>query len=260
MKEPFIIDAHMHTGTSFMYYAEKSDAAHYLELMNRLSIKYAICSDTLSLMKGARYGLAEAERIYQSSGGRIFYLGVFDPCSGKECLKALEKSAGKKGLLGVKIHPSLHQTAPESDLYDPVWRFCRDHDLALLTHSWSVSAYNPVQAYSTPERFRHYADKYPEVRFVLAHAGGRGTGRAQAVKMANEYPGVYLDFAGDIFCFKYLETMLSSIPHSKLIFGSDYPMLDPRANLTRVLLADLDDETAGQILCGNAGSAYKLKN
>ncbi len=258
MKEPFIVDAHMHTGASCMYYAEKPDAGRYLELMDRLSIKYAICSDMLSIMKGSRYGLEEAERIYDKSAGRIFYLGVFNPKAGTECLQALEKAAAKPGFVGLKIHPSLHQTAPESDAYEPAWRFVRDHDLTLLTHSWSVSSYNPLQAYSTPERFRHYADKYPGIRFVLGHAGGRGSGRAQAVKMANEYPHVYLDFAGDIFCFQYLETMLNSIPHDKLIFGSDYPMLDPRANLSRVLLSGIDEKTAGQVLRDNAFAAYKL--
>jgi len=259
VRKPFIVDAHIHTGASCAYYAEKPDAARYLELMDRLSIERAICSDMLSITRGLRHGLKAAERVFDESEGRIFYLGVYDPRSDAGRIGVLEKAAAKPGFLGVKIHPSFHKTTPESALYDEVWRFVRDHDLTLLAHSWSVSTYNPAQAYATPERFRHYADKFPDVRLVLAHAGGRGNGRAEAVRTANEYKNVYLDFAGDIFCFKYLETMLDIVPHNKLIFGSDYPMFDPRANLSRVLLSGIGETAMAQVLCNNAVTAYKME-
>ena len=147
---------------------------------------------------------------------------------------------------------------PEDPAYEPAWRFAADHDLPIMTHSWSVSDYNPTQSYSTPERFEGYVRKFPQVRLVFGHAGGRGSGRLEAVRMANEYPNVFLDFAGDIFCNRLIETLVASVPVEKILFGSDTPWMDIRSHLTRVLLAEVDDGVKQKILHDNAVGVYRL--
>jgi predicted TIM-barrel fold metal-dependent hydrolase len=143
--------------------------------------------------------------------------------------------------------------------YEPAWAFAAQYDLAILTHSWSVSPYNPVQYLSTPERFEDYVKEFPGVRLVLGHAGGRGNGREQAIRMIKEHPNVYLDFAGDIFCYKLIEKLVQSVPVERILFGSDFPWLDPRANLSRVLLAEATPYTKIKILRDNAIRVYQLE-
>ena len=162
------------------------------------------------------------------------------------------------GFVGLKIHPSFHGVPAEDPSYEPAWRFAGEHDLTILTHSWSVSDYNPVQRLSTPERFEKYVRRFPTVRLVLGHAGGRGTGRHAAVRMANEHPNVYLDIAGDIFDYRLIESLVESVPVEKILFGSDFPWLDPRANLSRVLLAEIDVAAKMKILRDNAMRVYRL--
>jgi predicted TIM-barrel fold metal-dependent hydrolase len=77
--------------------------------------------------------------------------------------------------------------------------------------------------------------------------------------MANTYPQVFLDLAGDIFCFHLLETLRMAVPEDRIIFGSDYPWLDPRANISRVLLADVPDSWKKKVLRDNAIRAYALE-
>jgi len=93
---------------------------------------------------------------------------------------------------------------------------------------------------------------------VLSHAGGHGNGRADAVRMARELPNVYLDLAGEMFCFQLLDHLDREVPAGKLLFGSDFPWLDPRANLTRVFLAGISTEAKRWILRDNALAAYRL--
>lgn len=260
MSESFIVDAHAHFGLPGQFFIPESSPRDLLKLMDLLSIRFAIMPcDHIVLHEGPRVGLASHRRVYEESQGRVFYLGIFDARRPDESLAALKEANSWPGFAGLKLHPSFHGAWADDPVYEQAWRFAADRDLPIMTHSWSVSDYNPVQRYSTPERFEGYARKFPQVRLVLGHAGGRGSGRREAVRMVNEYANVYLDFAGDVFCYRLIETLVESVPPDKILFGSDFPWIDPRANLSRVLLADIDDRLKRKILADNAHAVYKLQ-
>jgi predicted TIM-barrel fold metal-dependent hydrolase len=255
----FIVDAHAHTGAVSLFFSPESGAAELLARMDALDIQCCLnAGDWTYLMQGGREGLELLRREHEASAGRLLYLGVFDPRRGRESLRELEEACRRPGLAGIKIHPTFHRTPAESPGYEPLWRFAEEHELTVLAHSWSSSEHNPAQALSLPGRFESWVRRHPGVRLVLAHAGGRGDGRAEAVRLAREHPQVYLDLAGDIFCHRLIETLSAAVPPNKLLFGSDFPWLDPRANLSRVLLAEVPLEAKRRILRDNAQEAYQL--
>jgi predicted TIM-barrel fold metal-dependent hydrolase len=260
VSEPFIVDAHAHIGLPGVFFAPESSPNHLLAIMDLVSIRFAVLAcDHVTLHEGAQAGLPLLRQVYEQSEGRLPFLGVFDPRDADASLAALERASDWPGFAGLKLHPSFHRVWAEDPIYEQAWRFAADHELAILTHSWSISDYNPAQRYSTPERFEGYVRRFPQVRLVLGHAGGRGSGRREAVRMTNEYPNVYLDFAGDIFCDRLMETLVKSVPPDRILFGSDFPWIDPRANLSRVLLADIDDQFKRKILSDNAHAVYKIR-
>lgn len=254
-----IVDAHVHIGQPGSIFTPQSSAEDLLQIMNRLQISHAICTDHRSIYEGGAERLSLLQQVFEQSGGRIGYLAVYHPHNGDACLTAMRQAVGLPGLLGIKIHPSIHKVPAESPLYEPLWRFADSHQLTILTHSWSTSDYNPVQQYSLPARFERYVQAFPAVRLVLGHAGGRGLERADAMRMARDYPEVYLDFAGDVFCYRLIETLVQSVPVEKILFGSDYPWLDPRANLSRVLLSQIDNTARRMILGENARIVYRME-
>ena len=251
-----MIDAHMHVGAPAVFFAPETDLSAFLRIMEPLGIAGAVCSDTLSVFEGCGEGLARHRELFEQSGGRVHYLGTFHPGRSTACMAALEEARDWPGFVGLKIHPSIHGIPAEDPAYEPAWRFAADYGLAILAHSWSVSDYNPVQRLSTPERFESYAKRFPTVPFVLGHAGGRGSGRPEAVRMACVHGNVFLDVAGDIFDYRLLEGLVASVPAHKVLFGSDYPWLDPRARLSHVLLADIGEKVKGGILRDNALRVY----
>jgi uncharacterized protein len=260
MTEPFIVDAHAHIGSPGTFFAPKTGPEHLLALMDRLSIRLAVIAcDHVMLYEGAGASYASLREAHEQSEGRLLYLGIFDPRAADASLAALEEAAQRPGFVGLKIHPSLHRTWADDPVYRRAWQFAADRELPILTHSWSVSDTNPAQAYSTPERFEGHVRSFPQVRLVLGHAGGRGAGRREAVRMVNQYPNVFLDIAGDVFCNRLIETLVESVPPNRILFGSDFPWIDPRANLTRVLLAEVDDNLKSMILSENALAVYKIK-
>jgi len=254
---PFgLIDAHMHVGPPAPFHAPATDLIAYLACMDSLGIAAAICSDTPSVLEGCTDGLAGHRGMFEQSGGRVHYLGTFHPGRSAACLAALEEARSWPGFAGLKIHPSIHGVPAEDPAYEPAWRFAAENELPILAHSWSASDYNPVQQLSTPERFEVWVEQFPTVPFVLGHAGGRGSGRHEAVRMACAHDNVFLDISGDIFDYRLIEGLAASVPLEKVLFGSDYPWLDPRSRLSHALLADVDQPIVAAILRENALSVY----
>ena len=200
-----IIDAHAHFGAEGRLFAPVWTFRDLLGRMDQLGIGYAIApGHCLSVAEGSAGHMQTLRDGFDESGGRIYYLGPFNPKRSDACLAAIDDARGWPGFAGIKIAPSRHG-AGDDPAYEPIWGFAAEHGLPILTHSWSVSPYNPAQALATPERFEEYVRRFPEVRLVLAHAGGPRSGRYEAIRMANEYPNVYMDFSGDVFNFELIE-------------------------------------------------------
>jgi hypothetical protein len=196
---------------------------------------------------------------FEQSEGRLFFCGFFDPSRGKEDLAVLEKAVRFGGFRGIKIHPSFNKVPANDSRYDAVWKFASERDLPIVSHTWSVSSYNPAQALSTPEKFEGWLGKYPQVRFVMGHSGGRGDGRLEAMRLARTYPGAYMDFAGDIYCRRYFEEASREGILDRVLFGSDFPWIDARSHLTRVYLADIPSAAKRAVLRDNAVNVYRLE-
>jgi len=255
-----LVDAHVHLDPNSRFYTPGPALKDLLARMDMLGVAKAVCSDHLSLYAGAGAGLVSMRRLFETSGGRLFFLGVYHPRKPSECLLLLEKAVRWEGFAGIKIHPSFHGVPAEDSSYRPIWEFASEHRLPVLTHSWSVSEHNPTQSFSLPGRFEGYIGEFSSVKCILAHTGGRGNGRAELIRIINRYKNAYTDIAGDIYCNRLIETLTSSVPSDRVLFGSDFPWLDPRSNLTRVLLADVSDEVKEKILRNNALEVYGLEN
>lgn len=257
---PFIIDAHAHTGFTNQFFSPEVDAASLLKRMNQLNIQYAVNLVSMETLSGEqRPELEKSHREFEESGGRIFYCGFFDPRRGNEDITLLTEFKNRPGFTGIKIHPSFCSVSADDVSYEPVWRFAGKNSLPIVAHTWSVSSYNPVQKLSTPDKFEPFVRKYPGVKFVLGHSGGRGEGRYDAIRMAKGYENVYMDFGGDVFCYRYFEWMAEQVPENKILFGSDYPWLDQRAHLTRVYLADIPTGLKGKIFRENALEVFEFE-
>ncbi len=258
MSDAFIVDAHAHHGRPGAFFAPESEPEALLKLMDQLGIERAIGTDHVSVFEGCERTLPMLRSVFEQSGGRLHYLAVFNPKRASGCVEALKQAMNWPGFAGLKIHPSFHGVSAEDARYEPAWRFAAERDVPILTHSWSASDYNPAQQLSTPGRFEPLVGKFPKVRLVLGHAGGRGAGRHEAVRLARDYENVFLDLAGDIFCYRLVESLVDSVPVEKILFGSDAPWLDPRSRLSHVLLADVPASAKARILRENALHVYRI--
>jgi predicted TIM-barrel fold metal-dependent hydrolase len=258
--KPYIVDAHVHTGYPNVFYSPEVDAASLLRRMDQFGIQYAVnlCS-MRGLLDTSLAALRAAQSDFESSDGRLFYCGFYDPRRAEDNLKVLGQACQAPGFKGIKIHPSLNKVPADDPRYDAVWRFAADHELPIVAHTWSVSTYNPVQVLSTPDKFEPFVRRYPQVRLVLGHSGGRGGGRLEAIRLGRSYPNVFLDSSGDIYCLGYFESLAREGLADRVLFGTDYPWVDLRSHLTRLYLADIPAPDKARILRDNALRVYRLE-
>jgi predicted TIM-barrel fold metal-dependent hydrolase len=225
-----IVDAHVHLGEVSSFRAIDTGPEAMLALMDALSIDVAISMHALGLA-----GLFEQAYTAWAAMG-----------------------VGRPGMVGLKIHPGQHQVYPEDERYEPVWEFATDHDLPMITHSWAWSDYNPTQRFATPEHFERFVAKYPTVKLVLGHAGGRYEGHLAAVTLAKRYANVYLDLSGDVYSLGFVEWLVEQVGAERVLLGSDMDWIDPRTHLARVLDAEISLEAKEMILGQNACRLFRL--
>lgn len=250
-----IIDSHMHLG-EWDFFTHGAGLKGILNLMDRLEIGRAYSTHQLWFAARFKEAREESVRAYHESDGRIPFLAGFDPRYPADSLSEIGLCAKEEGFLGIKIHPSFHETPADDAGYRVIWEYVESNGLPLLSHTWS-DTYNPIQRLSQPKLFEEYADKYQSVKFVLGHSGGPGNGRQQAVDLARKHPNVYLDTAGDLFSYGFLKYLVENVGAHKILFGTDQPMMDPRCQVVRTYLAGLDSESKELIFYKNALAVYE---
>lgn len=254
-----IIDAHIHLGAIHQYHNYQLALTDLLEVMDRLHIRYAISSHTAALLQGdLDLGIEESLRAYESSGGRILSYHVFNPWAPDRCLKLMEKHADRAVFKGIKIHPSWHGLPADDKRYAVVWQYAQDKHLVLLAHSWDISLTNPIQRYSYPPLFERHLAEHPQVQFIFAHSGGRPNGIREAVRLGSTYRNVFFDTAGDIYHTGFIEYLDRTVGSDRILFGSDYSMMDPRQMLGMVLGADISLAAKAKILSENAARLFDI--
>ncbi len=252
-----IIDAHCHVGAWRQFHMPDASVGTILRTMDRLGIECAVAAPLLSLSGQAEMGYREGLSAYRESRGRILLYAVFDPRS-PDSLEFVRRSLAEPAFVGIKIHPAQHECSADDARWRPVWELATGSHVPILTHSWCVSDYNPVQKYAQPLLFERYAREYPDVSLILGHAGGRYDGHLAAATLAQAHENVYLDLAGDVYSLGLVEQLVAQVGADRILYGSDLVWIDPRTQLGMILDADIATADKGQILRHNAVRLFRL--
>ncbi|MCH8828120.1 MAG: amidohydrolase family protein, partial [Planctomycetes bacterium] len=92
----------------------------------------------------------------------------------------------------------------------------------------------PNPGMRTPD-FTDYARRNPGTNFILGHMGF-GPFDADAIEFAAELDNLYLETS--LGNYLALRDALEKLGPTKLIFGSEFPLSHPRAELEKILLLD----------------------
>lgn len=160
--------------------------------------------------------------------------GSVDPHQGAAAVQRARRLVGDYGVRGFKFHPSLQAFAPNDPTFSSLWGAIEELGVPALFHTGQngIGAGLPggrgiKLAYSNPLLLDDVAADFPGLTVILAHPSVPWQG--EAISMATHKANVFIDLSG--WRPKYFPPELvraaGGVLRSKVLFGSDYPLITP---------------------------------
>ena len=162
------------------------------------------------------------------------------------------------GFKGLRVIPWLWGLPPNHRLYYPLLAECVELGVPFMTQ---VGHTGPLRASEVGRPIPYLDDvalDFPDLVIVAGHIGYPWT--TEMISLATKYPNVYIDTSAYV-AHRYppeLVTYLRGHGRSKVLFGSNYPMITPQQALARLDELELDEVTRHSFLAGNAAVLFHL--
>jgi len=246
-----VIDAHAHVGPWFNFFTPEPTADSMLRVMDRCGVRMAVVSATHAISTDPAAGNAEVVAMVRQHPGRFAGYAVFNPHQ-PASLAEVARLLDVPGIVGIKIHPDVQAYAATGPLYAPLWELAARRGAPVLTHTFIDSAF------SDPLMFDAIASRWPEVVMLLGHAGVTGEGHRRAMQVAEAHPNVYLEICGTFTTGHWIQQTVACLGAARVLYGSDFPFIELRYALGRVVFASLPDADLALVLGGNARRLLRL--
>ena len=195
----------------------------------------------------------------------VYRLASVDPWKDAEAVRELERAVKDLGLRGLKLHPISQAFFPNDKRFYPLWQKCVELDIPALFHTGQtgVGAGTPGGAglklkYSQPIHIDDVAADFPDLTIIMAHPAVPW--QEEQLSIALHKANVYIDLSG--WSPKYFRPVLvqyaSTLLQDKVLFGSDYPAIQPERWLKDFALLEMKEEVRQKILLENARKLLKI--
>ena len=249
MKKAIDIHTHINTGSKFdsspnslLYDA----SLEYLMKMNEAAgIEKMFCS-TFSSVLSCEEVEKENELLYELSQKTdcLYQWVVIDPRNDNTFLQA-EKMLESPKSVGIKLHPPMHGYSLK-EFGDKIFSFAEKYKAIVLIH--------PEQS---PDYILPFAEKYPDVTFIMAHMGAfREDSYADAIEFA-KHNNVYIDTSSsNSMKNKVLEYVVERCGSDRILFGTDTYAAGFQKG--RIEYALISEEDKANILWKNAERLFQI--
>lgn len=230
------IDTHMHIfhGTKYEPKTNELESA-YLDILMKLSegagIDKMFCS-TYASVTSTEPVEEENEYLFRLTQevDCLYQWVVIDPRNEKTFQQA-DRMLGHGKCVGIKLHPVDHKYSL-SECGDKIFSFASGHKAIIQIHPETDADY-----------ILPFANRYPDVTFIMAHLGSYGVSDSRAIEGAN-HGNVYADTSG-MASFKNLVTeyTVGRVGSERILFGTDtYATGFQRGRIEYALISDEDKE------------------
>lgn len=158
------------------------------------------------------------------------------------------------GLKGIKLHPDTQQFNVDDERLFEAFDYMQGK-LPLLLHAGDYR-----YDYSHPRRIQRICRMFPDLLVIGAHFGGWSV-YDEGVKylLGEENCMVDTSSTSGFTSMENFEKLIRTFGEDRVIFGTDFPMWDTKAELDRFMSVKLTDAQREKILYTNAAEILKIK-
>lgn len=163
------------------------------------------------------------------------------------------------GFVGIRNIPWLWELPPDDRRYYPVYAECVEQDVPFCLQVGHTGPLRPSEMGRPIPYLDNVAREFPELTIVAGHIGHPWTEETMA--LATKYENVYIDtsaYKPKRYPEEFVE-FLRTYGRENVLFGTNYPMIQPGDCLEGIEALDLDAETARLFLHENAERAFGVE-
>jgi hypothetical protein len=197
----------------------------------------------------------------QRHPGRFYGLAGLDPTEGMAGVRSLERAVREYGFIGAHMYPHWFELAPDHARWYPFYAKCVELEVPVQMQVGQSLIYTPEQrlrSVGRPIALDAVACDFPELKLVGIHVGIPWA--EEMIAMAWKHPNVFIGC--DAHSPKYWPAafvkFIDSYGRDKVLFGTDYPVLDFKRTRDEIEALGLREESKRRLLRDNALNIYKL--
>jgi len=192
---------------------------------------------------------------------RFHGLAGLDPTEGMRGVRTLRQLVSEYGFIGAHFYPHWFELAPDHARWYPFYAACVDLDVPVQLQVGQSMVYDPSyprRSVGRPIALDAVACDFPELKLVGIHVGIPWTD--EMIAMAWKHANVFI--GSDAHSPRYWPASfvhyLRSYGQDKVLFGTDFPVLDFERTMREIAALDLPAAVAEKFLRTNALKLYKL--
>ncbi len=186
---------------------------------------------------------------------RFSGLAGIDPTRGMQGLRDLTHAIDELGFVGAHLYPHWFALAPDAAQYYPYYAKCCELDVPIMMQVGQNLIYSRdrrLPSVARPITLDQVAIDFPDLRLLGIHIGVPWTDEmiAMAWKHRNVFIGV--DAYAPKHWPKQLIHFLNTYGREKVLFGTDWPVIDPERAVREIAELGIRPESLALLMRDNA--------
>jgi hypothetical protein len=209
-----IFDTHTHVGHG-LHHGRRYSAAQLLAAMDKHGVDRSLVIP-FPVVADYRATHDEIGRAVKAQPERLTGTVCIYPYVGADKYRdEVKRCVEEFGFCALKLQPQFQPLDPLLPTGDFLYETALEFNLPIIIHTGTGVPYSLPSLYSVP------AQRFPELKIILAHCGGGGLFFAEAIVAAMNCPNIWLELS-TLLPHQILQ-VLKHIPSSRLMIGSDLP-------------------------------------
>lgn len=194
---------------------------------------------------------------------RFYGLAGINPYDGMDGVREFEKAVTEFGFIGAHVYPHWFELAPDHAKYYPFYAKCTELGVPIqmqVGQSLIYASNNPMRSVGQPITIDAVACDFPDLKIIGIHIGIPW--HDEMIAMAWKHPNVYIgcDAHAPKYWPKSFIKYINSYGQDKVIFGTDFPVIDFKRALDEIGELEFKSEPLAKLLRYNVEKIYNLIN